>query len=81
MSGLRYPSLYQINIRVWLTELSRVLGRRATLEEFSQQSTAADRPERMALVSDEKWRDDALAFTAKGFRQTSVSFFSDVTHA
>ena len=24
----RYPSLYQINTRVWLTELSRSLGRR-----------------------------------------------------
>jgi len=41
----RYPSLYQVNTRVWLTELSRTLGRRATLddipdsalEEFSRQ--------------------------------------------
>jgi hypothetical protein len=30
---LRYPSLYQINTRLWLTELSRTLGRRATLED------------------------------------------------
>jgi hypothetical protein len=30
----RYPSLYQINTRVWLTELSRTLGRRATLEDI-----------------------------------------------
>ena len=29
-----YPSLYQINTRVWLTELSRILGRRATLEDI-----------------------------------------------
>ena len=29
----RYPSLYQINTRVWLTELSRALGRRATLDD------------------------------------------------
>ncbi|WP_153112107.1 alpha-amylase family glycosyl hydrolase [Propionivibrio limicola] len=28
-----YPSLYQINTRVWLTELSGVLGRRATLDD------------------------------------------------
>ena len=28
------PSLYQINTRVWLTELSRVLGRRATLDDI-----------------------------------------------
>ena len=31
MSNPRYPSLYQINTRVWLTELSRALGKRATL--------------------------------------------------
>src|SRR5262249_15364304 len=29
-----YPSLYQINTRVWLTELSRELGRRATLDDI-----------------------------------------------
>jgi hypothetical protein len=28
-----YPSLYQINTRVWLTELGRALGRRATLDD------------------------------------------------
>ena len=28
------PSLYQINTRVWLTELSRSLGRRATLDDI-----------------------------------------------
>lgn len=31
----RYPSLYQINTRVWLTEISRNLGRRATLDDIS----------------------------------------------
>ncbi len=34
MSDLRYPSLYQINTRVWLTELSRTLGRTATLDDI-----------------------------------------------
>ena len=29
------PSLYQINTRVWLTELSRALGRRATLDDIA----------------------------------------------
>lgn len=29
-----YPSLYQINTRVWLTELSRRLGRQATLDDI-----------------------------------------------
>ena len=31
MSDSRYPSLYQINTRVWLAELSKQLGRKATL--------------------------------------------------
>src|SRR6516162_9841636 len=30
----RYPSLYQINTRVWLTDLSRALGRHATLDDI-----------------------------------------------
>ena len=30
----RYPSLYQINTRVWLTALSQALGRRATLDDI-----------------------------------------------
>jgi hypothetical protein len=33
MAAVRYPSLYQINTRVWLTELSRILGRAATLDD------------------------------------------------
>jgi len=32
--------------------------------------------EKMAIVADEKWRDDALAFTAKGFRPTGIEFFA-----
>jgi SpoIIAA-like len=31
--------------------------------------------EKMAIVGDEKWRDDAFAFTAKGFRATAIEFF------
>lgn len=33
MTGSRYPLLYQINTRVWLTALSATLGRRATLDD------------------------------------------------
>src|SRR5262245_35174888 len=33
MATPRYPSLYQINTRVWLTELSRRLGRALTLDD------------------------------------------------
>jgi len=35
MRGPLYPSLYQINTRVWLTELSRALARPATLDDIS----------------------------------------------
>jgi hypothetical protein len=31
--------------------------------------------DKMAIVGDEKWKDDALAFTAKGFRATAIEFF------
>ena len=41
MSDLSYPSLYQINTRVWLTELSRALGKRATLDDISGDRTRA----------------------------------------
>ena len=34
MALARYPSLYQINTRVWLTELSRDLRRPATLDDI-----------------------------------------------
>src|SRR5512137_2831852 len=34
MTNPRYPSLYQINTRVWLTELTRALGRTATLDDI-----------------------------------------------
>jgi glycosidase len=34
MSTPRYPLLYQINTRVWLTELSHTLGKRATLDDI-----------------------------------------------
>ena len=34
MTTPRYPSLYQINTRAWLTELSRTLGRPATLDDI-----------------------------------------------
>ncbi len=34
MATVRYPALYQINTRVWLTELSQALGRSATLDDI-----------------------------------------------
>lgn len=41
MSSPRYPSLYQINTRVWLTELSRTLGRPATLDDIPDADLAS----------------------------------------
>jgi hypothetical protein len=38
MKQPNYPSLYQINTRVWLTELSRDLGRHATLDDIPDQA-------------------------------------------
>jgi stage II sporulation SpoAA-like protein len=32
--------------------------------------------EKMAIVGDEKWRDESLAFTAAGFRPTAIEFFA-----
>lgn len=34
MPSPRYPSLYQVNTRVWLKEISRKLGRAATLDDI-----------------------------------------------
>jgi glycosidase len=34
MASVRYPSLYQINTRVWLAQISRKLGRPATLDDI-----------------------------------------------
>src|SRR5436305_344548 len=34
MATPRFPSLYQINTRIWLTELSEKLGRHATLDDI-----------------------------------------------
>ena len=34
MTAPRYPSLYQVNTRVWLTELTQQLGRAATLDDI-----------------------------------------------
>ena len=32
-----YPSLYQVNTRVWLTDISGQIGRPATLDDISDQ--------------------------------------------
>jgi hypothetical protein len=43
-----HPSLYQINTRVWLTELSRNLGKVVTLDDIPD--AELDRLAQMALT-------------------------------
>ena len=38
MNQPKYPALYQDNTRVWLTELSHTLGRKATLDDIPDQA-------------------------------------------
>jgi len=47
MKQPKYPSLYQINTRVWLTALSRDLGRRAILDDIPD--TALDQLKEMGF--------------------------------
>jgi hypothetical protein len=47
MKQLHYPSLYQINTRVLLTELSQILGRKATLDDIPD--TELDRMEELGF--------------------------------
>lgn len=36
-----------------------------------------ERIARMALVGEERWRDDALLFVGKGFRDAEIAFFPE----
>jgi glycosidase len=47
MTNVRYPSLYQINTRVWLTERAHALGRPATLDDIPDADL--DRPADMGF--------------------------------
>ena len=42
---MRYPSLCEINTRVWLTDLSRTMGRRAKFDDISDAEL-----DRLALI-------------------------------
>lgn len=66
MSGPRYPSLYQINTRVWLTALGQSLGRAATLDDIPD--AALDRLQEMGF--DWVW---ALSVWQTGARGRDVS--------
>jgi hypothetical protein len=41
VTGPRHPALYQVNTRIWLHELSRALGRAATLDDVADASLDA----------------------------------------
>lgn len=47
MSGVRYPSLYQVNTRICVNELTRELGRSATLDDVPD--SALDRVARLGF--------------------------------
>ncbi len=50
--------------------------RRADWGDVSFMMGDGENIEKMAIVGEEKWRDDALMFTAAGLRPTVIEFFS-----
>lgn len=50
--------------------------RHAGWGDLSFMMTDGEKIEKMAIVGDEQWRDDALAFTAAGLRPTAIEFFT-----
>ncbi len=50
--------------------------RRSDWGDVSFMTEQGQHLEKMAIVGDEKWQDDAFAFTAKGFRATAIEFFT-----
>ena len=49
--------------------------RHAGWGDLSFMMTDGENIEKMAIVGDEQWRDDAFAFTAAGLRPTAIEFF------
>jgi hypothetical protein len=45
-------------------------------DDLGYQLEYANRIVRMAIVGDERWRDPALLFVGKGFRDTEIEFFT-----
>ena len=54
MKSVRYPSLHQINTGVWLTELSRSLGRRATRDDIPDAELGQQRFATILACSDSR---------------------------
>jgi hypothetical protein len=45
-------------------------------DDLGYQLEYANRIVRMAIVGEERWRDPALLFVGKGFRDTEIEFFT-----
>ena len=45
-------------------------------DDLGYQLEYANRIVRMAIVGEERWRDPALLFVGKGFRDTEIEFFA-----
>ena len=50
--------------------------RRSDWGDVSFMTEQGQHLDKMAIVGDEKWQDDTIAFTAKGFRATAIEFFT-----
>ena len=46
------------------------------VEDLGYQLEYGNRIARMAIVGDQRWRDPALLFVGKGFRDTEIEFFT-----
>ena len=58
-----------------ITERFRGWERGADWGDVTFSMEEGQRIEKMAIVGDEQWRDEALAFTGQGFRPTVIEFF------
>jgi hypothetical protein len=78
--GLLREKLLQVKIRGVLQKADHEgfegWARREDWGDVSFMMEEGQQIAKMAIVADEKWRDDALAFTARGFRPTAIEFFA-----
>jgi len=75
MSDPRYPLLYQVNTRVWLTELARPTGRRASwrISAPTGHIATTSRPTAaLHAVPDERWTAN-VSFGSKDIRTLFIT--------
>jgi hypothetical protein len=77
MAGPHFPSLYQINTRVWLTQLSQQLGRLAPLDDIDDEELdqLIERRVRLRLVPERQadWRGRTALATQQSRVAKTVS--------